>query len=176
MSSSVQRADLPPVIQPMRGMPLMMVLLCPWLGFILTSSGFSRPVASVTDLVVVAHSDRVVSLYHYMSVLYKDAGNAVDGSGDDVFIVKADVLGVRFDGVVEVCTAFRAQSEVPLTYCTGCIAFFLEHIGHSDAGGIDDEFGIARSDAGILLSPGIHARQHTRNGKECWWKKWHKRW
>ena len=63
-------------------------------------------------------------------------------------------MGVRFDGVVEVCTAFRAQAEVPLAHCCSGVAFFLEHIGHSDAGGIDDEFGIARSDAGILLSPG----------------------
>ncbi len=126
MSASVQRADLPPVIQPMRGMPLMMVLLCPWLGFILTSSGFWDRGWPVTDLVVVAHSDRVVGV-EAPCPFYKDAGNAVDGSGDDVFIVKADVLGVRFDGVVEVCTAFRAQAEVPLAHCCSGVAFFLEH-------------------------------------------------
>ena len=79
-----------------------------------------------------------------MSVLYKDAGNAVDGSGDDVFIVKADVLGVRFDGVVEVCTGSRAQAEVPLCPLLQLRSLLPEHIGHSDAGGIDDEFGIAR--------------------------------
>ena len=143
-------------------------VIVPLAGFHLDEFGVFETGGPVTDLVVVAHSDRVVGVEtHYMSVLYKDAGNAVDGSGDDVFIVKADVLGVRFDGVVEVCTAFRAQSEVPLTYCTGCIAFFLEHIGHSDAGGIDDEFGIARSDAGILLSPGIHARQQAETGRSA---------
>ena len=114
----------------------------------------------ITDFVVIAHGDRVVGVEaYYMSVLYKYTGNAVDGGGDDVFIIEADVLGVRLDVVVEVCTTFRAQPEVPFAYCSGCIAFFLEHIGHSDTGGINDEFGIARSNAGVLLPPGVHACQ-----------------
>ena len=46
ISSSTQRADLPPPIQPMRLMPLMIVLSWPWLGFILSSSGCSLPVGS----------------------------------------------------------------------------------------------------------------------------------
>ena len=50
ISSSTQRADLPPVIQPIRGIPLIMVLLCPWLGFIFTNSGFSSPVGQSPTL------------------------------------------------------------------------------------------------------------------------------
>ena len=50
MSSSTQRADLPPVIQPMRGIPFTIVLLCPWLGFSFTSSGFSNPVGQSPTL------------------------------------------------------------------------------------------------------------------------------
>lgn len=152
-------------------------IVCPGWVSSLTSSGFSRPVGQSPDLVVVAHSDRVVVVEaHYMSVLYKDAGNAVDGSGDDVFIVKADVLGVRFDGVVEVCTAFRTQAEVPLAHCCSGVAFFFLNISaivtqavsmmSSELPGQCRYSSVARD---TCLSAG-------RSGKGCWWKKWHKRW
>ena len=50
ISSSFQRADFPPVIHPMRGIPLMIVLLWPWLGLSVTNSGFSSPVGQLPTL------------------------------------------------------------------------------------------------------------------------------
>ena len=44
MSSSFHSAAFPPVIQPMRLMPLTMVMSWPWLGCIVSRFGFSLPV------------------------------------------------------------------------------------------------------------------------------------
>ena len=41
-----QRADFPPVMEPIRLMPLTIVLSWPWLGFSLSSPGFALPVGS----------------------------------------------------------------------------------------------------------------------------------
>jgi len=47
MSSSTQRAAAPPLMYPMRLMPLTMVWSWPWLGRIFNRSGFAFPVGSL---------------------------------------------------------------------------------------------------------------------------------
>ncbi len=111
---------------------------------------------------LVAHGDGVVGVEaHDASVLHEHAGHAVYRGGDDVFVIETDIVRVRLDEAVEVGSALRPQPKVPLAH-GGCgIAFFLEEVGHGDAGGVDDEFRIARGNAGVLLPPRIHARQQS---------------
>ena len=50
MPSSTHSAERPPVIHPMREMPLTIVLSWPWLGRSFSSSGFSDPVGQSPTL------------------------------------------------------------------------------------------------------------------------------
>jgi hypothetical protein len=134
-------------------------------GLHLHEFGVFEPGGPVAYFMVVADGDGVVGVEAYdAAVLHEDAGDAVYGGGDDVFVVEADVLGVGLDEAVEVGAAFRAEAEVPFADGGGGVAFCAEHIGHGDAGGIYNEFGVTGGDAGVLLSPGIHTRQQTEAG------------
>ena len=116
----------------------------------------------VAYFVVVADGDGVVGVEAcHAAVFDEDAGHAVDGGGDDVFVVEADVLGVRADECVEVSAAFGAESEVPLADGGGGVAFCVEHVGQGDAGGVDDQFRVAGGDAGVLLPPGVHSGEEA---------------
>ena len=65
----------------------------------------------VAYFVVVADGDGVVGVEAcHAAVFDEDAGHAVDGGGDDVFVVEADVLGVRADECVEVGAAWVTQA------------------------------------------------------------------
>ena len=122
-----------------------------------------RPVAY---LVLIAHGDGGVGIKSvHTAVFHKDAGHTVYGSRDDVFVSEADVLGIGLDEAVEIGSAFGTESQVPFADGGGGISFLLEHVGHGDAGRVDDEFRIAGSDACILLPPGIHAGQQSEAGR-----------
>ena len=54
---------------------------------------------------------------------------------------------------------------MPFTNGSGSISFCLKHVGHGDAGCIDNELGVAGGDSCIFLSPGIHTCQQTEAGR-----------
>ena len=99
-----------------------------------------------------------------MGVFYENTGYAVHSSRNYKFVVETDVLRIRLDFMVEVRSALRPQSQVPFANGSCAIAFFFEHIGHCNAGCVDDQFGVTRSDAGIFLSPGVHTCQQAETG------------
>ena len=126
-------------------------------GFHLHQFGILFARRPVAHLVVVADGDGVVGVeVDYSSVFHEDAGNAVYCSRNDEFVVKSYILCIGLDERVEVCTALGAETQVPLADDTGGVAFSLEHVGHGDASSIYNQFGVARSNAGVFLSPGIH--------------------
>ena len=54
---------------------------------------------------------------------------------------------------------------MPFADGSGVIAFLLEHIGHCDTSCINNQFGITRCNACVLLPPGIHTCKQSEAGR-----------
>ena len=134
ISSSFQRAAFPPVIQPMRGDAVDDGVVVALTGLQGDEFGVFESGGPVAYFVVVADGDGVVGVESCHAAVFDEyAGYAVDGGGDDVFVVESDVLGVRSDEGIEVGAAFGAESEVPFADGGGGVAFGVEHVGQGDA-------------------------------------------
>ena len=88
---------------------------------------------------LVVHSDRVVRVESYhVSVLDEYTGDTVYGCRNHELVVEADTLGVGGDVPVEVGASLRTESKMPFADNSGGLTCFFQHIGHGDAGGVDD--------------------------------------
>ena len=54
---------------------------------------------------------------------------------------------------------------MPFADGSGVITFLLEHIGHCDTSCINNQFGITRCNACVLLPPGIHTCKQSEAGR-----------
>ena len=101
-----------------------------------------------------------------MSVFYEYARYTIHSGGNDVFVIKSYILGIRLDKMVEVCASFRTKSQMPFTNGSGSISFCLKHVSHGDTSCIDNELGVAGGDSCIFLSPG-HPALTTAYANDC---------
>ena len=118
-----------------------------------------RPVA---HFVFIADGNRIVRIKSiHTAVFYKYTRNTIDGSRNDIFIAKPYILCIGFDKAIEISSTFRAKSQMPFTDSCRSISFCLKHVGHGHTSRVDDQLRITRSNACILLTPGIHTRQQS---------------
>ena len=54
---------------------------------------------------------------------------------------------------------------MPFADNSGSVACFFQHIGHCDAGGVDNQFRVSGGDTGIFLSPRIHSGEQPEAGR-----------
>ena len=73
-----------------------------------------------------------------MSVLDEYTGDTVYGCRNHELVVEADTLGVGGDVAVEVGASLRTESKMLFADNSGGVTCFFQHIGHGDAGGVDD--------------------------------------
>lgn len=88
---------------------------------------------------LIAHNDRVIRVEScHASVLDEYTGDMVYGYRNYELVIEADTLGIRGDVPAEVGAPLRTEPKVSSVDNPGDVTCFFQHIGHSDAGDVDD--------------------------------------
>lgn len=160
MLSSVQRADCPPRINPIRLIPFtgcgaVVALAQAHLEQlrVFPAGRFSAHFVHVADLDGIDGVDPDHAL-----VFDIDARHAIQGGGNQERIVETNLGMDGFDGAVPIHgVSDFAKPEMPFADRTGHITGPLEQRWQRKTAGLDDQGRIAGQDCGALLTPGILA-------------------